>query len=129
MLTNWKRERFIEKVLKKLSQQRVISILQPGNVWVIEKCVSEEVEGNKEALRTCHLRGWVEILENSIPSSELNSDGSLPDRFEIQNYMPVYRLTEAGWNQVNRTHSWVTATCIIALLTLLISIFIFVQSL
>ncbi len=57
MLNDWKQERFIMKTLHRLSRQRVLLILQPGNAWVIENVVSEENEQVAAALRTCHLRG------------------------------------------------------------------------
>jgi hypothetical protein len=71
MLTDWKREHFIRSVLKKLSRQRVAVLLQPGDVWVIEKAVNVDDDDVKEALRTCHMRGWVEPLSNSVPRGAL----------------------------------------------------------
>jgi len=91
---NWKREWFIRKVLRKLSRQRVSLILQPGNVWVIEKSVGEE-EQVDEALRTCYLRGWVEPIEKAIPHGKLTSNGKLPEGYIFTESKPIYRLTEA----------------------------------
>ena len=32
---------------------------------------------------------------------------------------PYYRLTEAGWSTIRRTHLWVVITCAIAFATLI----------
>ncbi len=108
---DWKRERFIRKTLRKLSGQRVGLILQPGNIWVIEKSVPREDKVD-EALRTCHLRGWVEPIVNAIPQGSLTQDGNIPE--SMSDIGPVYRLTEAGWSAIKRTHDWVVVTCLIA---------------
>jgi hypothetical protein len=35
---------------------------------------------------------------------------------------PVYRLTDAGWNVIHRTHEWVVVTCIVSIITLIATI-------
>ncbi len=127
MFDEWHRERFIRKTLRRLSQQRVHGILQPGNYWVIEKAVSE-YEGDKvvAALRTCNLRGWVEIHTDAVPHSKLTPEGKLPKDFLISGVMsdvaPIYKLTEAGWNVIHRSHEWVVATFVIVAITLIATI-------
>lgn len=98
-----KREYSIYRTLKAISKQRVALILKPDNVWVIENSIpdSEEKEGN---LRTCHLRGWVEPIENAIPKGKLALDGSLPTGNIFTEQAPLYRLTDSGWNAIHRTH-------------------------
>ncbi len=119
MLLTWsKKERFIRKVLKSLSRQRVALILQPGNVFVIEKAPASQ-PGLEEALRTCHMRGWVEPICNAIPKGKLTKDGRLPEGDIVTGISPYYRLTEAGWSTIRRTHFWVVTTCAIALATLI----------
>jgi len=121
MLMLWlgsKRERFIRKVLKSISKQRVALILQPGNVFVIEKAPVSE-PGLEEALRTCHMRGWIEPICNAIPKGKLTKDCKLPDGDLFTEIGPYYRLTEAGWSVIRRTHLWVVTTCLIALATLI----------
>jgi len=113
-----KRERFIRRVLKSISRQRVALILQPGNVFVIEKAPVSE-PGVEEALRTCHMRGWVEPICNAIPKGKLTKDGSLPEGDLFTQMGPYYRLTEAGWSVIRRTHLWVLITCAIAFATLI----------
>ncbi|MCK5246694.1 hypothetical protein KAR02_07335 [Candidatus Bipolaricaulota bacterium] len=112
-----KRERFIRKVLQRLSRQRVEVIL-PGGVWVINHAVTEE-EDVVEAVRTCHMRGWVEPLCNAIPQGRLTADGKLPEGELFSGVGPMYRLTEAGWSVIHRLHTWVVITGIIALITLI----------
>jgi hypothetical protein len=48
-------------------------VLQPGNVWVIEKAVPDNLETDAD-LKTCYMRGWVEPLENSVPKGRLKPD-------------------------------------------------------
>ena len=115
---DWQRERFIRKTLRKLSRQRVVGIAQPGNVWVIEK---SPPKGKKldAALRTCHIRGWIEILVNAVPKGQLTKEGELPDGKIFDEVGPIYRLTDSGWNAINRTHDWGIVTCMIAWATLI----------
>jgi hypothetical protein len=57
-------ERDIRRTLKSLSRQRVALVLQPGNVWVIERAV-EDNEQTDSALKTAKLRGHASILHGS----------------------------------------------------------------
>lgn len=120
MFTGWKRERLIRRILKKLSGQRVVGIF-PGDILVIEKSI-KWTEGTTEALRTCHLRGWVEVVKEAVPHGELTPEGKLPSNL-VQRIEPSYRLTEAGWNAIHRLHGWVVATFIVSLAALVISVF------
>jgi len=121
LLEHWRRERQIRGTLRAISRQRVALILQPGNVWVVERAPSEGAEGVAEALRTCHLRGWVDVLSQAVPSACLRTDGSLPARPE--GVAPVYRVTEAGWHQLRRTYTWVLLTFVVAAATLVLTVF------
>jgi hypothetical protein len=116
----WRKERAIKAVLRALARQRVAMILQPGNVWVVEYAPqgSDQMD---VALRTCHLRGWVEPIQNAVPTGELKPDGSLPDPL-FRQMNPVYRLTEGGWHVINRTQRWIVATFVVAAVTLVVTI-------
>jgi hypothetical protein len=70
MLADLQRERSIRRILRKLARQRVAMVLQSGNVCVVEKAVEDTAEMDA-ALKTCHMRGWVEPLENAIPKGKL----------------------------------------------------------
>ena len=123
MFDEWRRERFIRKTLRRLSQQRVALILQPGNVLVVEKAVMvDEDEGVMAALQTCNLRGWVEVLSNAVPHGKLTPEGKLPAGFPMSGVTPLYRLTEAGWSVIHRSHEWVVATFVIVAITLIATI-------
>jgi hypothetical protein len=114
-------ERLIRRTLHRLAQQKVALILQPGNVWVIERAVSEEENPDiAAALRTCQLRGWVAPEANAVPQYSLESNGKLPK--EPRSVAPVYRLTEAGWSVIYRSQAWVFSTFIIATATLLATV-------
>ena len=123
MFDECRKERFIREILHRLSRQRVALILQPGNVWVIEKAVSEgEGEEVVAALRTCNIRGWVEILSNAVPRGKLSPNGRVPE--ELAGVAPVYKLTEAGWNVIHRSHEWVVVTCFFAAATLIATLIV-----
>ncbi len=98
-----KREFSIYRTLKAVSKQRVALILQPGNVWVIERAIPDD-EVTEANLRTCHLRGWVEPIENAIPKGQLADDGGLPEGSMFNKRGPLYRLTDSGWNAIHRAH-------------------------
>ena len=115
------KERYIRKVLRRVSRQRVAMILQPGNVFVIEKSPPSE-PGLEEALRTCHMRGWLEPITNSIPKGKLTQNQRLPEGDIFTETGPFYRLTDAGWSVIKRTHFWVILTCAIALCSLIATI-------
>ncbi len=115
------RERSVRKVLRRLSRQRVDVILQPGNVWVVNHGVTEEDDVG-EALRTCHMRGWVEPMSDAIPQGKLTADGKLPEGYMFSSAGPMYRLTEAGWSVIHRSHTWVVVTCAVAVTTLIATV-------
>jgi hypothetical protein len=104
-LLDIKRELRIRRVLRRLAKQRVGLVLQPGNVWVIEKAI-EDNEETDAALKTCYMRGWVEPLENSVPKGKLKEDGSLPDGALFKSSGPIWKLTDSGWAAINRVHEW-----------------------
>jgi hypothetical protein len=108
-------------MLRQLSRQRVALVVQPGNVWVIEKAVTENEETDA-VLKTCYMRGWVEPLVNSIPRGKLREDGSLPDGNLIESYGPLWKLTDSGWATINRVHEWTLIGILIAAIGVLISL-------
>jgi hypothetical protein len=114
MFTNWSHEREIRHTLRRLSRQRVGLILQPGNVWVIENAVVSNNETDA-ALCTCRMRGWVEILENSLLAGQLTADGRLPDGPIFTREKPLFGLTDSGWGVIHRTHGWIVCTFIVSL--------------
>ena len=111
-----KDERFIRNVLKQLAKQRVAGIV--NGAWVIGDGIilDKDIEA---ALRTCHLRGWVEPITKAIPQSNVSMD------LEIKPGMsgPAYRLTEAGWNIIHGSYRTIKATFWITAFTLLLSVF------
>ena len=116
-----RREWSIYRTLKGLSRQRVALILQPGNVWVIEKAL-KETEETAANLRTCHLRGWVEPLENAVAQGSLTPEGNLPDQKLFTHVGPIYRLTDSGWAAIHRTHVLILLSTFLALITLIVSL-------
>lgn len=109
-----KEEWFIRKTLRKLAKQRVSSIHQPTGYWIIDNPVVEN-EKVEVALYTCHLRGWIEILANAVPKGKLKGQ-NVP---EIKDIGPVYKLTDSGWQVINRSHTLLLMSILIALLALI----------
>jgi hypothetical protein len=103
-------EGYIRAVLRKVARQRVVMILQPGGVWVVENSPGGDHD-SEAALRTCNLRGWVEPIVHAIPKARVNADGgiSMPSDPYGQ-HGPVYRITDAGWAELRRSHQWVVAS-------------------
>jgi hypothetical protein len=97
-------DKTIRRTLRQLSRQRVRLILQPGNIFVIDNAVDHD-DDTDAALRTCWLRGWVEPVENAVPFGKLLPDGRLPDR-PLNQTSPVFRMTDAGWSVLHRSHLW-----------------------
>ncbi len=119
-LFEMKREYSIYRTLKRLSKQRVGMILQPGNVWVIEKALPRTDE-NEENLQTCLMRGWIEILHESVPMGVLGPNAELPDGQSLTSKEHIYRLTEGGWNALHRTHVIGILSIITALIGLVLA--------
>lgn len=117
--TNYKREKNIRKVLKSLTKQR-ISMILPNNIWVIENV--SKLPFKEEALKTCLIRGWVEIIEEAVPSGDLSLDHHIKSQQTFSHHEPIYRITDAGWAIVNRTHSWIIGTFFISLLAVTASL-------
>lgn len=116
-----RREYSIYQTLKGLAKQRVGMILNPGNTWVIEYALPD-TERNQENLRTCHMRGWVDVLENSVPTGRVTKEGDLETRQVFSGRKPIYRLTDSGWNAIHRTHVQTLLGVIVALLGIVITI-------
>ena len=108
---NWK----IHQILRRLAKQRVELVLQPGNVWVIGGAVPDNEE-NDALLKTCHMRGWVEPLEDSVPKGRLNPDGSFPDGKLFQSQGTLWKLTDSGWSAINRSHQLTVLGLFLAIL-------------
>jgi len=121
-LIDLKREWSIYRTVKALSKQRVAMILQPGNVWVIEKVIKETDETTAN-LRTCDLRGWIEPYENAIPKGKLTPDNRLPEGDIFTSVGPVYRLTESGWAKIHRAHTLLLISIFLAFMSLIIALF------
>ena len=121
MFDGIQREWFVRRTLRRMARQRVVTVLQPGNVWVIEGAPAVADRRVVAAQRTCHMRGWVEGLSSAVPQGELGPRGELPTT-GLANVAPVYRLTEAGWNAVHRIHGWVVFTALATAVVLALTI-------
>lgn len=77
MFENIRKERLIRKALRAIARQRVALILKPGNVMVVENS-TPDTEWFDLAVKTAHIRGWVEILHDSIPMGRLRFEGNTP---------------------------------------------------
>jgi hypothetical protein len=110
-----KREYSIRKTLRQLAKQRVAMVHQPGNYWVIEKAMPRTKQ-NEENLQTSMMRGWVEILHESVPTQNLTDSMKIKDSAKAKN-QHLYRLTDAGWNAIHRTNVLVVLGLILAVIS------------
>jgi len=117
MLEHVRRERAIRKALHAIAKQRAVMVLQPGNVLVVENCAPDE-EWFDVAVRTCLIRGWADVLHDSLPNGKLSFQDGAPVFPQSMSPKTMYRLTEGGWSAINRSHAWVIGTFIVALVTL-----------
>lgn len=121
-MTGWGTERQIRRVLRNLSKQRIAHIL-PGNVWVVEWAVSRDDPKVRSALHTCSLRGWVDVLENAVPTGSvegfLGAEGS---RAPFTSSEPIYRITDSGWAVINRSQAWAVSAVILAAASFLVAL-------
>jgi len=121
ILHRWKSERRIRKVLRGLARQRVALVLQPGNVWVIEQAMSRDQDVEAD-FQTCLMRGWVEILHDTIPAGELPDDMRFVREQPFTKRESIYRLTDGGWAALNRAHGWALINILIASASLFIAL-------
>jgi hypothetical protein len=112
-------EKLIRHTLRRLSEQRIALVLQPGNVWVIEKAVEDDNAEIDAALKSAYIRGWVEPIANAVPTGALGPGGQLPTG-DLR-ISPFWRLTDAGWAVVKRRHGWALFAILIALLSFAVS--------
>lgn len=120
MLENFKRERDVRNALRRIARQRVAMILQPGDVIVVENS-PPNAEWFDVAARTAHIRGWVEILHDAMPTAQVRFEGGTPLIPEQWNPKAHYRLTDGGWSVIHGTHAWTVATFIVSLFALFAS--------
>lgn len=113
-------ERKIKKVLRRLSKQRVALILNPGGVWVIERAVEIDEE-TEPLLRTCELRGWIELIDNEMPNGKLPKDGNFAGN-PFTSVSPFYKLTDAGWRVINNELRLLLVSVLISILALICAI-------
>ena len=112
------RERNVREALKLVASQRVVLVLQPGNVFVIEN--SPKPDWFEPAVQTALIRGWVAVLHDAVPSGQMDTATSaLPDQMPPRT---VYRLTEGGWSVIHGSHGWIVATFLVSFLAMLASL-------
>ena len=119
--TSFRRERNIRRVLRSLSGHRVVVVLKPGNVWVVENARTD-FRDYEEALSTCLMRGWIDVLHEAVPHGSLQPNGLPSTESSFQKQETIYRITDSGWSVINRTQMWVMSTFAVALLALVASV-------
>ena len=77
---------------------------------------------NQANIRTCMIRGWVDLLHESVPSTNIDNNYGLSKEPEFNNNENIYKLTDSGWNAIHRTHVIALLGIIIALLGVFITL-------
>lgn len=118
MWDQWERERQVRQVLRGIARQRVALVVQPSNVWVIERALqrNNDVEA---ALATCVMRGWVEPLFEDLPTNTLTSEGKVRSGPLFTGTESYFKLTEGGWAVINRAQMWTMLGVLLAGLSLI----------
>ena len=114
--TEWRREQFIRKTLRRLARQRVV-VVSPDGRWVIERAVQEDGD-TRPALITCWMRGWVEPLREGVPSAEFDAGDFRIKRPPGVHPSTVWRLTNSGWGVLHRRQTLVLVGLLAAFLSL-----------
>jgi hypothetical protein len=97
----------------------VVLIDPLGNGFVVERAIPDD-EDTLAALRTCHMRGWVEpMFDEAIPQGRLPPSG-MPIGFDRTAL--YYRLTDSGWNAINRSHELALLAFVVALVGVIIAL-------
>lgn len=98
-------------------------LLQPENAWVIENALPDTNQ-NQANIRTCMIRGWVDVLHESIPSTNIDNNYGLSKKldFNKNENKDIYRLTDSGWNAIHRSHVITLLSIIVALLGVYITL-------
>jgi hypothetical protein len=117
---SWKFERLVYRTLRRFAQQRVRTILKPGNVWVVDRAIKAH-DDLDAALATCQMRGWIEVLLDNVPHGRLGPNASLPSQL-FDGEASLYRLTDAGWAAIHRAHLWNLVSVGIAVLSLIAAV-------
>ncbi|ELB2785434.1 TPA: hypothetical protein ACVOYM_003417 [Vibrio diabolicus] len=97
-------ERKIYRLLKRLSRQRVQLVIKPENVWLIDRALAVNEE-NEALLYTCQMRGWIEILHESVPHGSIETDGSINKTSPFDGTQHIWKLTDSGWATIQRRHA------------------------
>ncbi len=121
MFEEFRQEWAIRRTLKLLARQRVAVVLQPENVWVVEKAINDN-ENTDADLATCHMRGWIEPLTDAIPTGQVPPDGKLPANFKFDKAQAHYKLTSAGWSVLYRSYQLSILAVVISISSVLISV-------
>jgi hypothetical protein len=114
-------ERTVRRTLRQLARQRVRVVLQPGSIWIIDKAINETADTHA-ALLTCFMRGWVEPLENAVPSAKLLPGGKLPPDLRSGTVRVHYRLTSAGWSVIHRSSFIAACALLISVLSFFLTV-------
>lgn len=120
MIVDLYREYKIIKHMRKLARQRVAMVLQPGNVWVLEKAPPHNEESD-QILLTCWIRGWVEPHSFDIPQAQLTPEGGLPSAASIKR-ANFYRLTDGGWHAIHRTHELSILAIMLTIISMILAL-------
>jgi hypothetical protein len=123
LFPGWRRERLIHRVLKQLARSRVVGIVQPNNVWIVENALISDSEEIEAALRTCYMRGWIDLLEEKVLHGSPLPDGSLPKPW-FQRVGPTWKLTDSRWAAIQRSHQFNLLAICLTVITIILTIFL-----
>jgi hypothetical protein len=99
----------------------------PGNVLVVELAVEANDRDTDTDLRTCLIRGWVEVLHDAVPHGSLTPEGNLPDSL-YTGTTTIYRITDSGWSVIRRDRLLAISAVIFAAASFALSMIIWIST-
>jgi hypothetical protein len=110
----------VRRTLRRLARQRVVTVLQPYNVPIVERGVPDDEE-TEAALLTCYRRGWVEPMGDPLPTGttlDFLERGDAPLTKMVQHY----RLTDSGWSEINKRDRIAVLTLVITAVGVVVAV-------
>ena len=111
----------MHQVLKMVARQRVVMILEPGNVPVVERAIGRDEE-TKTFLLTAQIRGWVDILHEGMPTGKIDENSNMNIEQPFDSKENHWKLTDSGWAAIQRRYQLSVLSISIAIIGALVAV-------
>lgn len=103
LIKDFQYEQNLLNLLRNIKRQRVVVILDPGDVPVIERAIGHD-ENTRAMLLTAQIRGWVEVLYENTLTGDVSSSGEIDVSKPFTSTQTYWKLTDSGWGAIQRRH-------------------------